>query len=583
MAGIKKEIGKRSDHGVERGDIDLWTPLETKTPKVVMFAPNDQENPFNWSLKMKTWITILGIFQVSNSTFASSMPSGATSEIADEFGLQMGSPVFTLPISMFIAGYIFGPLFLSPLSEFYGRKYLSIYPVIWYNIWTLACAVAPNMPALLVFRFLSGLGASAPLSVTGGMYADIWKDPVVRGRCIAIFCAATMVGPVVSPIISGFVSVSYLTWKFCFWILLIVGVATLIPQIFWLPETFGPILLIDKAKRLRAETGDDSFVAPAELEDRSVGKMLKLTLTRPLEMLFTEAIVAAISLYLAFVYGTFYMTFQSYPIIFQGVYGFSPGIAGLAFLPICIGSSIACLAVILWDEYLLRRSRTSNSGPFSGEYRRLPLAAMGGLTYIIGLFWLGWTGSINILWIIPMLSGIMFGLGLSLVFMTCLNYITDAYTVYAASALAASSMSRSVFGAALPVAARRMYASLGVGWATSCMGFVAIVLGCVPFILMKYGQQIRDSSKFCMYLKSLETKELLEEEARVASMAASKAASRAVSRAPSLRTHDEESGLGATTIPFSEAPTVSGSGLEDTGSEVHTHEEIVESIAKEIK
>ena len=127
-----------------------------------------------------------------------------------------------------------------------------------------------------------------------------------------------MIGPVVSPIISGFVSASYLTWRFCFWILLIVGVAILIPQFVWLPETFGPVLLIDKAKRLRAETGDDSFVAPAELEDRSVRRMLKLTLTRPLEMLFTEAIVAAISLYLAFVYGTFYMTFQSYPIIFQG-------------------------------------------------------------------------------------------------------------------------------------------------------------------------------------------------------------------------------------------------------------------------
>lgn len=132
---------------------------------------------------MKTWITLLGIFQVSNSTFASSMPSGATRGIADDFGVPISSPLLTLPISMFIAGYVVGPLFLSPLSEFYGRKQLSILPLVWYNVWTLACAVAPNMPALLIFRFLSGLGASAPLSVTGGMYADIWKDPVVRGRC----------------------------------------------------------------------------------------------------------------------------------------------------------------------------------------------------------------------------------------------------------------------------------------------------------------------------------------------------------------------------------------------------------------
>lgn len=86
-----------------------------------------------------------------------------------------------------------------------------------------------------------------------------------------------------------------------------------------------------------------------------------------------------------------------------------------------------------------------------------------------------------------MLSGVMFGLGFVLVFMTCMNYITDTYTVYAASALAANSMCRSVFGAALPMAARKMYASLGVAWATSCMGFISIVLGCLPFIFIKYG------------------------------------------------------------------------------------------------
>lgn len=60
--------------------------------------------------------------------------------------------------------------------------------------------------------------------------------------------------------------------------------------------------------------------------------------------------------------------------------------------------------------------------------------------------------------------------------------------MYAASALAASSMSRSVFGAVLPLAAKKMYANLGVGWATSCMGFVAILLGCLPFVFMKYGR-----------------------------------------------------------------------------------------------
>ena len=111
------------------------------------------------------------------------MPAGAVKAIADEFGYPTSSPVLSLPISMFIAGYVVGPLFLSPLSEFFGRKKLTIFPLLLYNIWTLACAVAPNMTTLVIFRFMSGIAASAPASITGGICADIWGDPVARGKC----------------------------------------------------------------------------------------------------------------------------------------------------------------------------------------------------------------------------------------------------------------------------------------------------------------------------------------------------------------------------------------------------------------
>lgn len=174
--------------------------------KVISFGPGDHENPFNWPCvcsilhyqysdtygllmkahfwqRVKCWITLLGVFQLSNSSFSSSMPAGAVQGIAEEFGYSTSSPVLSLPISMFIAGYVVGPLFLSPLSEFFGRKKLTIFPLLLYNIWTLGCAVAPSLPALVVFRFMSGIAASAPASITGGISADIWGDPVTRGKC----------------------------------------------------------------------------------------------------------------------------------------------------------------------------------------------------------------------------------------------------------------------------------------------------------------------------------------------------------------------------------------------------------------
>ena len=93
---------------------------------------------------------------------------------------------------------------------------------------------------------------------------------------------------------------------------------TAIPICFYAPETFGPVLLQQKAKRLRKETGDDFIVAPMELDNRKVRTILANSFATPFKMCFTEAIVGLSSLYLGLVYGTFYLSFQSYPIIFTG-------------------------------------------------------------------------------------------------------------------------------------------------------------------------------------------------------------------------------------------------------------------------
>lgn len=58
-----------------------------------------------------------------------------------------------------------------------------------FTIWTLACALAPNWPALLVFRFLCGAFASSPIAVVAGIIADVYGDPLDRGRAMAYFMA----------------------------------------------------------------------------------------------------------------------------------------------------------------------------------------------------------------------------------------------------------------------------------------------------------------------------------------------------------------------------------------------------------
>lgn len=82
--------------------------------------------------------------------------------------------------------------------------------------------------------------------------------------------------------------------------------------------------------------------------------------------------------------------------------------------------------------------------------------------------------------------------------MPILTYLADAYTIYAASAIAANAVLRSIFGALLPLGGPSMYRALGLGWGNSLLGFIALALIPVPMVLYKYGERIRGSQRFAV-------------------------------------------------------------------------------------
>lgn len=117
------------------------------------------------------------------------------------------------------------------------------------------------------------------------------------------------------PWVSGFVAV--VSWRWCFWIGLICsGVA--LPLVIFMPETYGPVVLKRRAKKLRKDTGNSSILSPLEMESRNLREMFIITMTRPFRMILHESIVSLTSLYLALAYAIFYLYFEAYPIIFQG-------------------------------------------------------------------------------------------------------------------------------------------------------------------------------------------------------------------------------------------------------------------------
>jgi len=216
-----------------------------------------------------------------NSTIASSLAAGATGPISDHFNEHDESRLI-LPTSIYLVGYTCGPMIWGPLSETYGRKWPMNLSFAMFTIFSIASAAAPNYAALVVFRWLVGVGGSCALSVVGGICADVYHDPQARGRSMAYFMAATTFGPILGPPISGFIS--KVSWAWAFWIGAIIAGATW-PLLIAFPETYAPVILKHHAQRLRKETGDMTIAAPIELEKTDLNHIITTVLTRPFRMI----------------------------------------------------------------------------------------------------------------------------------------------------------------------------------------------------------------------------------------------------------------------------------------------------------
>lgn len=128
---------------------------------------------------------------------------------------------------------------------------------------------------------------------------------------------------------------------------------------------------------------------------------------------------------------------------------------------------------------------------------RLPVAMLGGVLFAVTMFWFAWTAEFNsIHWIVPTIAGVFLATSIMLIFVAYLNYLTDTYLMYTASAMAVNTICRSACGAAAPLYTQYMFDALGVGGGGSLIGGVATLLAPIPFIFYRYGGTIRQRSKF---------------------------------------------------------------------------------------
>ncbi|KAK8133045.1 major facilitator superfamily transporter [Apiospora kogelbergensis] len=456
----------------------------------VDFAPGDVENPHNWSTARRWYCTCTAVLLVVNATLASSGPSGCFPSISKDFGVSEEAAGLT--ITLFLLGYCAGPLLFAPLSEFYGRRWIFYITFLLYLAFNFLCAFAPNFAALLVGRFLTGTFVSAPLSNGPGVLADLW-DPVERGNAMAAFSCMVWIGPAMGPVIAGFLQLKE-DWRWIFYVLLWFGGGTAIIM-FTLPETFGPMILKTKARRVRAAQmpGYEHVKAPVEDTDRSLARVYKVALTRPWIILF-DTISLLCAVYMSIVYTLLYMLFSIYPIVFQQRRGWNAGVGELPLVGTVVGSLLGAVVVVVDSR---RKARRVARGEKLEPEDRLPIAMIGGVGFAVTMFWFAWTAEFNsIHWIVPTIAGVFLASSLMLIFVGYLNYLVDTYLMYAASAIAANTVCRSACGAAAPLFTNQMFTALGIGGGGSLIGGVATLLAVIPFAFYKYGKQIRRRSKF---------------------------------------------------------------------------------------
>ncbi|KAF5676591.1 MFS DHA1 multidrug resistance [Fusarium heterosporum] len=445
------------------------------------YGPDDPENPRNWSRMKRFFVT----FEICLLTFSvyigSAIYSAGLQSVMQEFGVSQVAA--TLGLTVFVAGYGLGPMIWSPLSEVpqIGRNPVYILTLALFVVLQVPTALATNFGMLLAFRFLTGFIGSPSLATGGASIGDMYR-PSKRTYGIAIWGVGNICGPTLGPLVGGFAAEAK-GWRWTIWELMWLSGFSLLFFIFFLPETSSANILYRRSRRLRKLTGNDKLICEAELanQDMSMKDMALMTLIRPFQLSLGEPIVLILNLYIALIYGLLYIWFESFPIVFTELYGFSLGITGLAYLGILCGVFVV-LPPFVWYQHKYIEPKFNDDGELKPEWR-LPPSFVGAFCIPICLFWFGWSSRADIHWIVPIIGTSWFTIGAFLLFNSVLNYLGDAYPEYAASVLAGNDFFRSSFGAGFPLFATAMYTKLGVDWASSTLAFISIAFIPVPFLL----------------------------------------------------------------------------------------------------
>jgi hypothetical protein len=203
-------------------------------------------------------------------------------------------------------------------------------------------------------------------------------------------------------------------------------------------------MLRRRAVALSKTTGD-IYISKLDvaMPPKRLGATLNTAIQRPLVMLVTEPISTALAIWAALIYGTLYLIFSGFPIIFIEHRHWSQGISGLAYIGIMVGQILGAPLYVFFE--IRYRKKIARPGVVVTPEMRLEPALWAAIFMPISLFWFAFTTYDSIHWAVGLVGTILFGMGNVLVFISMTNYLISIYSIFAATASATNAMARATF------------------------------------------------------------------------------------------------------------------------------------------
>lgn len=329
------------------------------------------------------------------------------------------------------------------------------------------------------------------------MIGNIWDTERTRSIPVSLYILGYLSGSSIGPVIGAAISQS-LSWRWIGYIQLIWFGVLFPTYYFFMAESRGAVILARRAQKMR-KNGTLTYTQHAiDRRSTSILRTVVVSATRPAVLFCTESVVFVSTLWSAFTVGALFLFTQSVEQVFVGLYDWTAAQTGFVQCAIVIGELLGWTANLLSRKfYFDSASRNTEVPGVPIPEARLYLAVIGGVFGISGgMFTYAWTSYPNFPWIAPTIGLAMVGAGSVIVVAGVSDYVVDAYSKYAGSAIGTLATGENLFSAFLPLATMSMYTDLGFQWASTLLAVISLVLSLAPTLMFVWGREVRARSPF---------------------------------------------------------------------------------------